>query len=390
MTQVELGSKEQFSLLDYDAYLNYASIAAMSTGVRESIVDIMEDWSTNGVNTVYRCLDQRASLKGKLAELIGGSAADIALVPSTTVGISNICINYPWQENDRIVVFEGEFPANVTPFQAIAAEKNLEVVFNPLESFYQDVEQGLAELEEQLKKGVRLVAVSLVQFQTGFRMPIKEMSILAHKYGAEILVDAIQGLGMVPFDAVDSGVDYLCSGSHKFLMGPEGAGFIYVSPKRVEHLKPVTAGWLSHEDGLKFLLEGEGHLKYDRPIRKQADFFEPGTPNTLGYFGLEASLDMIQSLGVQNIYDHVQRYHDALEPQLQELGLTSLRSPNKSSRSGSLCFKLPAEKDPIKLSESLLANKIGVGTPDGKIRFAPHWPNNPTEIPKILSALKKS
>ena len=111
----------------------------------------MDDCAANGLNTLFRCLDQRASLKTKLAKLIDASPSDLALVPSTTAGITALCINYPWKSGDRIVCFTGEFPGNVTPYQRIAEEKNLKVVFNSLDTFYRDCEEGLAELEVELK-----------------------------------------------------------------------------------------------------------------------------------------------------------------------------------------------------------------------------------------------
>jgi cysteine desulfurase / selenocysteine lyase len=383
-----IGSKEEFPLLNYDAYLNYAAIAPYSTSMRKAVNGIMDDHAANGLNSLFKCLDQRAGLKEKLAKLIGAQPEDLAFVPSTTAGITSICINYPWQENDRIVVFDGEFPANVTPFQKIAEEKNLQIVFNPLDAFYTDHQVGLNNLEEELKKGVRLVAVSFVQFQTGYQMPIKEICELAHKYDAEVLVDAIQGLGAVPFD-VGCGVDYMSTGSHKWLMGTEGAGFVYISPDKVGKFKSVTAGWLSHEDGLKFLLEGSGHLKYDRPVRQETSFMEPGAPNTLGYVALEAAVDMIVEIGVDNIFAHIQRYHDELEPMLCELGLKSLRSKNPAFRSGGLCFEMPDGVDVIDFNQKLGELRIGAGNPDGNFRIAPHWPNSLDEVPMIASAVAK-
>src|SRR5690606_30897796 len=113
----------------------------------------------------------------------------------------------------------------------------------------------------------------------------------------------------------------------KWLMGLEGAGFLYVRPDRAAALEPRVAGWLGHEQGLDFLLHGPGHLRYDRPLKRSADVVEGGACNAVGYAALEAAVDLIASLGVEAIHAHANTYLDALEPALVDRGFESLRSP---------------------------------------------------------------
>ncbi|MGB1276796.1 MAG: aminotransferase class V-fold PLP-dependent enzyme, partial [Nannocystaceae bacterium] len=313
---------------------------------------------------------------------------DVGMCPSTTRGIADIALAINWKPGDRIIVFTGEFPANVTPWQQVARTFALELVFVSLEGFARNPEEGLAALEQALP-GTRLVAVSMVQFQTGLRMPICEMTALCHRYGAEILVDAVQGVGIVDFDATAAGIDYLSCGSHKWLMGFEGLGFVYIRKNRIHALTPRTAGWLSHEDPLGFLLNGKpGELRYDRPLRNSADFTEGGALNLLGIAALDAAVDCIEQIGVATIFQHVQAYLDALEPELVSRGFTSLRAPWAGGRSGSLSVELPSGVDLLELNAALAQAGIGCSTPDGKLRFAPHWPNCcERELPQILTAL---
>src|SRR5690606_14112178 len=111
-----------------------------------------------------------------------------------------------------------------------ARQFGLEVVMLPLTAFERSDAEGLAALERELVRGARLVAVSAVQFQTGLAMPLGAMAALCHQHGAELFVDGIQAMGVVPIDVGALGIDYLASGSHKWLMGTEGAGILYVSP----------------------------------------------------------------------------------------------------------------------------------------------------------------
>ncbi|MEC9070805.1 MAG: aminotransferase class V-fold PLP-dependent enzyme, partial [Myxococcota bacterium] len=290
---------------------------------------------------------------------------------------------------DRVVLFEGEFPANVTPWQRAAHEHDLKLRFLSLEPYGDAVDEAMDLLEEALRGGVRLVAVSAVQFQTGLRMPVGEMARLCHQHGAQIFVDGIQACGASPLDVHDMDIDYLATGGHKWLMGPTGVGFLYVSPSRVEHLRPVAAGWMSHEDGMGFLFDGPGHMRYDRPIRRRADLLESGMPNVLGCSAAEAALELIQQLGVSAIYDHVQQYIDALESALVARGFKSLRAGHPGGRSTLLCTRPPEGVDVVELHKGLVGEGVDCSIPDGRLRFAPHWPNHLDEVPAVAAAVDR-
>jgi cysteine desulfurase/selenocysteine lyase len=234
---------------------------------------------------------------------------------------------------------------------------------------------------------VRLVAVSAVQFQSGLRMPLEEMGRLCQRYGAELFVDAIQALGAVPLDVDRCQIDYLSAGSHKWLMGMEGLGLLYVRPERAKALVPRTAGWLSHENAEAFLRFGPGHLRYDRPFKVDARMVEGGSQNVLGCAALEASLESVLSLGVEKIFAHVQRYHDALEPALKERGFSSWRSADVAQRSGILSATVPPGIDPVALWLRLVDAGVACALPDGLLRLSPHWPNSLDEVPHIVRTL---
>jgi len=383
--KARFGDRSLFPDLEAEAYLNHAAISPPSTPVRERARAVLDAYARGGLVGFKEWLPQRARLKEKLAALIGGEAADLGFVPNTTTGVIQIAQAIDWQPGDRVVLFHGEFPANVTPWQRVAKQFELELVWVDLQPFHRSVEEGLEALRAALP--ARLVAFSAVEFQTGLAMPTDAIGALAHAHGAEVFVDAIQALGVVPLSAAN--VDYLASGSHKWLMGLEGAGFVYVAPSRVEALVPRLAGWLSHEDALDFLFLGEGHLRYDRAIRREADFVEAGAQNPVGLAALEASLDLIAGLGVDEVFAHVQRYHDAIAPAVAERGLISMRADH--ARSGSLCFRVPPGVDGPKLVAGMNERGVAMTLPDGRLRFAPHWPNDAErELPVILRALDAS
>ena len=296
----------------------------------------------------------------------------------------HVAFGIDWKPGDRIVLFEGEFPANVTPWQQAAATFGLEVVMLPSDDLRNS---ALPLLERELQYGVRLVATSAVRFQTGLRMPLAEMGRLCADSGAEFFVDAIQGLGAVPLDL--NAAHYIACGGHKWLMAPSGTGFVAIRQECVDAMVPRLAGWTSHEEAFGFLVRGAGHLRHDRPIRKRANYVEQGSVNLLGIAGLEASLGLIQQLGIARIYDHIQRYHDALEPSLVELGFITER-PGVAARSGILSVLPPPGVELSILAERLAEHGVAVSTPDGRLRFAPHWPNALSEVPHVVHACRTS
>jgi cysteine desulfurase / selenocysteine lyase len=384
------GDRSLFPDLEAPVYFNHGAISPPSLAVRAAVVGVLDDYARHGAASFPRWAAQRLGLREKLARLVGARAEDIALMPNTTRGVVDVALCFPWKRGDRVILFAGEFPSNVTPWQRAAEVFGLEIAWVPAAAFAASEEEGLAQLQVELDRGARLVAVSAVEFQTGLRMPVEAMAALCHGAGAELFVDAVQACGAVPIDAGAAGIDYLAAGAHKWLMGLEGAGFLYIRPDRVDALRPNVAGWLSHEDAVAFLLRGPGLLRYDRPIKKRADVFEGGNVNTAGLAGLEASLDLILQLGVPAVFAHVNGILDALEPGLVARGFQSLRSRDPRARSCTLSLLPPAGVDAVELQRRLGARGVACSIPDGMLRFTPHWPNDVGQAAAVLAAVEAS
>jgi selenocysteine lyase/cysteine desulfurase len=328
-------------------------------------------------------------LRAKLAALIGAQADSIALTLNTTRGIADIALCFDWKAGDRVVLFAGEFPANVTPWQQAARAFGVEVVLIDGRRFRADEGAVLEDLSRALAAGrVRIVACSAVQFQTGYRLPLAEMSALSKAHGAKLFVDAVQALGMVPFDVDASGADFVACGAHKWMMGIEGAGFVYARPDTLDMLVPRVASWLSHDEPISFLFEGPSLLRHDRPIRRDIRFVEGANLSATGFAALEASLDLILRLGVEAIFDHVQNVNDAIEKPAVELGYRSMRSEDPTRRSGSLCFLPPEGVDVIRLQREVVKQGVACATPDGFLRFSAHWPNAVDEADQVVLTLE--
>jgi selenocysteine lyase/cysteine desulfurase len=385
VTAARLGDRSLFPRLEPRAYLNHAGVSPPSEPVRLAAHAAVDDFARRGGAAVGAAVEARRRLRGRVAELLGARPDDVALTSNTTAGIQAVALDFPWRPGDRVVLLDGEFPANVTPWQQAAATFGLEIAWVPVAAFLRSTDEGLACLEAELRRGARLVAVSAVQFRSGLRMPVAAMAARCAAAGAEIFVDAVQAAGCVPIDV--RGVDYLAAGAHKWLMGILGAGFLYVRPGRAEALVPRTAGWLSHEDPVRFLVEGPGQVRYDRPIRRRADLVEAGGLPEASLAALLASLEILLGLGVPSIERHVEGYLDALEPGLVARGFRSLRAPQPARRSGILAVEPPPGTSTARISAGLAERGVACATPDGALRFSPHWPNAVEEVPEVLEAV---
>ncbi|MGE0706585.1 MAG: aminotransferase class V-fold PLP-dependent enzyme [Planctomycetota bacterium] len=382
-----LGERALFPDLRPRAYLAHAAIGIPPLPARAAARACADDVAARGAEAFPTWVAQRDRLRGALARFLGAEGPEtIALVAGTTRGVIDIARSIAWRPGERVLLFEGEFPANVTPWQAVARDHALEPVFAPLEGFDDGSGLGLERLEQELRRGVRLVALSAVEFQTGLALPLQEIGALCRAHGAELFVDAIQAAGALPLDVARDGVDYLVSGAHKWLGGLEGAGFAYVAPARARALVPRVAGWLSHQDALRFLFEGAGHLRYDRNFKQDASLLEPGVGNACGFAALEAALAVLEALGAREIAAHHQAYHDALEPGLLELGCRSVRAADPAARSGILACLPPPGHELAAVAAGLAARGVSVSTPDGYLRFAPHWSNALAEVEHVLAA----
>jgi selenocysteine lyase/cysteine desulfurase len=388
MTAAILGSRALFPDLEPAIYLNHAAISPLSTPVRQAITATVDRIASKGMAHYHETLELREALRARVAGFLGTEPRSVAFTGNTSQGITAIALGIPWTAGDKVLLFRGEFPANVTPWLEAARLFDLEPLWLDAHEALADEARFLEELEVTLRRGVRLVAVSAVQFQTGHAMPIATMGELCHRHGAELFVDAIQAIGVMPFDLSALGIDYMAAGCHKWMMGLEGSGLVTIAPERLEAFEPRQAGWLSHEECLTFLFEGPGHLRYDRPIKKEALLLEGGMQSAVHNAALDAALDALEGIGPEAIHGHVIAWQDALEPHLAPLGLESVRASRPEGRSGSLSALLPHGAVISEVLATLQNHGVAATCPDGYLRFAPHWPNALSEVETLVEALR--
>lgn len=356
-----------------------------------------EDVGRSGAGAFLRWEGARRRLVRRLEGLLGAGAGTIALTAGTSHGITALALALPIDDSTEIVGFAGEFPANVVPWRFATRRfgGRMTLLGVGARAPGASAEELCAEVESRLKEGARYVAVSAVQFQSGYRMPLEALGALCERYDAWLLVDAIQAVGALPVSVRVPRLGALASGAHKWLLGAEGAGFLYVRPDLRATLRPLTGGWLSLDGGERFLFEGAGHLDYDLPLKSDASVFEGSSASLLGFAALEAGVEIIESLGPERIFEHSQRYHDALDRELRDRGVydhgfVSLRGETLAERSGILSLEVPPDVPLPALAAALRGRGVFPSTPDGRLRFAPHFSNSLEEAPFVASSLREA
>ena len=385
---VKIGCREIFNKIEAISYLNYAAFTPPSLLTRKVMDDWFDDYASNGAAAYINWANQRERLREKLAKLINCKAENIGFGDSTSGLISDVTLMLDWKDGDRVLVFDGDFPSVIYPVKNAAKMFNLEVIMHGLDGFGDGTGQGLQRIEDELKRGIRLIAVSSTQYHTGLQMPIREISFLCKKYGAELLVDAAQSCGAIDIDVKKEDVDFLMAPTHKWLMGIEGAGFIYINKKAIERLVFRRSGWMSYENGLEFLFGDPHKVSYENEIRKRPSFLELGMSNSVGFAALEAGISTHLHIGMEKIATHIQSLHDRLEEGLQSLGYKSARQKDENSRSSILSMLPPKGMSTKSVAAEFARQKTAISTPDGYLRFAPSWPTNFEEVDYALDVAR--
>ena len=175
---IKFGCSEIFENIAAEAYLNFAAFTPPSSLTRKVMENWFEDYSCNGAAAYINWVNQRDRLRDKLAKLINCDSKNIGFGDSTSGLISDITLMLDWKRGDRVLVFNGDFPSVVYPVKNAAKLFDLNVVMHNLDGFGDCSGHGLQRIEEELKSGIRLVALSSTQYHTGLLMPVREISFL--------------------------------------------------------------------------------------------------------------------------------------------------------------------------------------------------------------------
>ena len=373
--------RQLFPITKRYAYFENGSNGPLSLRVRAAVEEYLADVQYNGAVNLAAWYKRREEVRGLAARLVGAEPAEIAFPRNTSQGLLFVSNGIPWRDGDNIVTAETENVANVHPWLSLK-RLGVETRFAPSH----DERIAVDDIVDLIDERTRLVALSFVEADTGFRNNLAAIGEVCRKRGVYLCVDAAQGLGALRLDVKESHIDFMSTNCHKWLLSPLGIGIFYCRKELIEELIPALVGWRSRVGG-----------GYDAPLSPNADRFDEGTPNRCGLYGLGESLTTIFELGPDWIEERIRALTDHLIEGLQGRGYKIL-SPIASweERSGNVTFDHD-KYDSADLNKRLIeANVIVSHTsksfwPDPinrpGLRVGPHFYNTEEEIDRLLEAL---
>ncbi len=360
------------------AYFNHAGVGPVPAPVAWAVHEALDALSRRGSLEMDGRQPESAA-RTRFARLINVAPETIAFTKNVSDSFVTIAQGLDWRAGDNVVTIACEFPANVYPWLNLA-EQGVETRFAPVVDGRAPLEGIAALIDER----TRLVAISFVEFSTGMRNDVAAIAQLAHAVGAFCAADGIQGLGVLRLDATAAEIDFLGSGSAKWLLSPAHLGLLYVRPSVLPQLRVARRGWRSFTTPFDF-------FTYDQPLREDAGRLEGGSNNWIAQVMLGAALDLLESAGTERIEARTLALAQSLRDGLRERGyqVTSPLAP--AERSQIVTIGWGAERDDAAATavvERLAAEaQVVISARNGQLRISPHFYNTEDEIVRLLDHL---
>ncbi len=365
-----------FPALEKYVYLNSAAVSPMPTTAIEAINTQLWDVASHGALHYQDWVNTKERSRALIAEMLHVRPEEIAFVRNTSDGVSSIANGLKWNAGDNIVSFSGEFPANFYPWRRIRDQYGVELRLCREIDGRVDVDELLSMIDARTK----VVALSAVQYASGYRADLERIGRAARDVDALFVVDIIQGFGAMAFDLPATFVDAACGASHKWLCAPEGCGIIYLSERANERVEPTMVGWISVETPWDF-------VDREQPFKPNALAWESGTGCSSLFYGLEQSLQLLNETGADRIERHLvgltNRLCDGLAGRSFEI--VSSRTPGEASQI--VCIRHKNGVTSNQIASALEERNIIVSPRGDRLRIAPHFYNNESDIDQLIDAL---
>lgn len=375
-----IGNADVFPVLREWTHLNHAGMSALPAPAAREMQQYAEHSSKHAYlgTTWFADLDKMRQLA---ADVINADASEIALVKNTGEGISIAAGGMSWSAGDVVVTTAVEYPSNLYPWMEVAHTKGITIVCVPeVEMPGGSRHVPMADiLAAAADPRCKLVTLSHVQYASGQRHDLAVIGKFCRDNGKYFCVDAIQSIGALPVDVKAMHIDFLAAGSHKWMMGPPGAGFFYCRKELTERLRPVSVGWANVVDAMNF-----SDINYT--LRPDAGRFECGSPNLAGIVALRESLGLLHSVGMANIYQRIQVLLDRAVAGIVKKGYAITSPRDEASRSGILIFSSPVHSH-AEICKQLQAKKIEMIVREGRLRISPQFYNTEAQIDRLIEEL---
>jgi selenocysteine lyase/cysteine desulfurase len=366
-------------------FMAHAGVAPLSHAAADAIRAFVDRGEIDDQENAW-AIEQVERARRSAAKLIGAEPGEVALLGPTSLGLNLVAHGIPWNDGDEVVFYPDDYPANVYPWSNLASRGVKPV---PVRPEHPGVVTWDA-VQAVLTPRTRLVALASCHFLGGFRIDIDVIGKALHERGILFSVDAIQTLGAFPMSVAH--VDFLSADSHKWMLGPAGAGIFYVKKERQEMLRPSLLGSWNVVSPQFIAQEG---IQFHPGARR----YEPGTFNVPGIVGMGASLDLLLGLGIDRIGSRILALRKVIVGGARKLGYRLYAegwdvsaSCSDGQRSGILSFTHP-DRDLRALARRMAAEKIQVSLRQDRagtafLRLSPHFYNTEAEAARVLALME--
>jgi selenocysteine lyase/cysteine desulfurase len=368
--------REEMPVTERYVYLNHAGVAPTSRRVCRAVTSWVENLAEHGVLEEEGWEKGAEATRAAFARLVGSSPTEVAFVRNTSHGLGLVAEGLPWREGDEVAVAASvEYPSNVYPWLHLR-DRGVSVREIPTT----DGAVTLDAVAGALTDKTRLLAVSSAQYATGSLADLNGMGALCRERGVLFCVDGIQTVGGVATDVKAAKVDFLSADSHKWMLGLNGGGALYVNQEVADRLRPVLVGWKSTTDAWNF---DRAHFE----LRRDALKLEEGSPSYASILGMGAALSLLEEVGHPVVFTRIEGLVARLAARLEALDCEV--GPTPELRRHILTFTHPA-KEAAAVHQALTDRKIIVSLRRGRIRVSPHFYNTEAELDTVAEVVEEA
>lgn len=350
--------RSEFPALENRAYLNTATFGQLPRRATEAVAKHWQHRDDLACTDFLSWYDDADRLRASIAKLVGATANDIAFVGNAAAALGMVLAALELKPDDNIVTLEDEFP------NYLYMPQMREVAW---ERFYDSIDRN-----------TRMVAISEVNYSTGFRPPLAEISEFTHERNIILFVDGTQSLGALTIDLEKLNVDVYAVHGYKWLISPPGSAFMVVLEPLRSTLRSIMVGWRSHKTW-----RNVDNLHHGAPeFSSSAEKYEGGGLPFALLYALEQSVEMMLEIGPDLIEQRVMQLAGSARDRLRKLGADIAENGSQI-----VAARFPG-RDPSHLARELKKSNVNVAARHGFLRISPHFYNDNNDLEQLCEAIK--
>ena len=359
-------------------HLDHAGVSPWPDRTREALVEWAGKAATDPIGTSYAGYLRADQVRAELADWLGVTAQEICYTRNTTEGLTLVAEGFPWQPGDNVVVPADEYPTNLHPWRHLQSRgvfvREVQAESNRLTP---------DRIEAGMDQRTRMVSISHVQYGSGFRADLAELGKMCKRRGVFLMVDAIQGLGPFALRPKELGIHGVACGGSKWLLGPQGIGFLYLDEAWRDRIRPTSVGWHSVEEPFSFRHELP-------PLARSSKRYEGGTINPGLVSALGRSIAFLRQAPPPQWLERIRFLTDRIAQELASLDMEIVSPREEGAWSGIIAARIPG-LPPAKYPEvlkKLRERGVTANYRMGNLRFSPHGYNNHADMDQMSEAVR--